>query len=143
MIPFVHLIFGLAVGKTLDLRIGTVMIFAILPDIDQIFVFAYPIIRNGILHSLIAGSVLTFGAYLLSDRASTAKSCLTGHLSHLSLDLLCFNGITLLYPVKSFYSAGIFTETSILPNFAILSISLMALLSEDQIKEFKRPKIFS
>ncbi|WEL19238.1 metal-dependent hydrolase [Candidatus Nanohalococcus occultus] len=142
MIALSHLIFGLAVGKILDLRIGTVMIFSVLPDIDRIFTFAYPIVRNGFTHSVLVGLGLGVIAYVISERSSTAKSALTGHLSHLSLDLLCFRGIAVLYPATGFYSVGVFSETSFLGNLSVLSVSLILIVFEsytevlDWIKKF-------
>ncbi|WP_414837156.1 metal-dependent hydrolase [Candidatus Nanohalococcus occultus] len=142
MIALTHLVFGLAVGKIFDLRIGTVMIFAVLPDIDRIFLFAYPLVRNGISHSVVLGIGITVLAYVVSQRLSTAKSSVAGYLSHLGLDLLCFRGIAVLYPATGFYSVGVFSETSFLGNLSVLSVSLMLIVFEshtevlDWIKKF-------
>lgn len=143
MIAFTHLVFGVAIGKLFDLRTGTVMIFAVLSDLDQIFVFASPLVRNGVLHSVIAGVFLSTCLLLGFDRPSTAKSGFAGYISHISLDLLCINGIMALYPLKNFYSLGLTTETDLLANFSVLSFSLLLLAFQDTIKNTISSKSFS
>lgn len=143
MIGLTHIVFGLAIGKTLDLRIGTVILFAVLPDIDRIFVFASPLIRNGVTHSLIGGVFLCVCVMAGFDRSSTAKSSFVGYISHLSLDILCINGLMILYPIEKFYSLGLTTETDLVANFSALSLSTLLVVFESRDLSVSGLKNFS
>lgn len=141
MIAITHILFGVALAKLLDLRVGTVMLIAVLPDIDKLFVFAYPLVRNGVTHSLLAAAVVSLTAFLASNSISTMKSCLTAYISHISIDLFCLNGLTAAYPLKKFYSLGIFAENSLIGNFSVLSFSILLIIATESFE--LRRKIIS
>jgi len=116
------------------------MIFSVLPDLDRVLLFTYPLVRNGIAHSFFAATVASFIVYLVTAKKSAGKAAFLGYISHLLIDLACISKLNIFFPHPGFYSIGIFSETGTMGNFLVLSFSVMLLAGS--MRDF-RPRVVS
>ncbi len=127
MMPIVHAIFAYALSYFSGAYSFFALIGSILPDLDVLFT-RYPEIHRTFFHTPAAGFVLAAVLFYLVRNRKAAASFLMGWFSHLLLDTLTITGIMWKYPFSDqYFSTGMFRSIDIIPNFAIVSLSVFSM----------------
>lgn len=104
MIGIIHALAGLILGVITSLPITACIIGSLIPDIDLIL----PVEHRTLTHSLLFVFLVSTSYYLISKDKHNSLGLLVGILSHLVLDLFSPVGLTLFYPLMTYYSIGDF-----------------------------------
>lgn len=136
MLAITYLLAGLSIAYILEKRIVTASIFAVFPTIDSGFNYAYPIVENGVIHSIPAAFVSGFLIYIYTEDKESAKSCLIGYLSHITLDLISSKSIMAFYPLSFDLSVDLMPPDNLWWNLCLITVFLSGMFVK------KNPEIF-
>ncbi len=102
MIGIIHALAGFIVGVIVGLPLTACIIGSLIPDIDLVL----PLEHRTLTHSLLFVLLISVSYYLISKDKRNSLGLLVGMLSHLLLDLFSPVGLTLFYPLMTYYSLG-------------------------------------
>jgi inner membrane protein len=122
-----HIALGLALSEVLRLELLWVIIGVVLPDVDYLI----GVTHRTIMHSAVFVALISLLMYKSNKRKGV--SLFIGLSSHLLLDVFTTQGVMLLWPVKTFYSYGLFNSGETAPNLLVIIISLVILWNKDII----------
>ncbi len=126
-----HVIVGLAVSESLMLSTITVIIGAIIPDLDCLL----GIPHRTVTHSMIFLITLSLLAWRFKGRKQ-GLALFVGLISHLMLDSITIMGIPLLYPLNKYFSFNLTTSNNFSFNIGFIILSIILLINKDSIHEF-------
>jgi inner membrane protein len=127
MLSPTHLFFALAIAYLLRLPKLPAAIAGVIPDIDVLLQYDFPLEHRGIIHTPFFLIVCVVFLYLIADKPTTFAFG-AGFLSHLLLDLITPVGILLLYPLPIYYTLNLAPYNNIAANLGIILASLGAIL---------------
>ena len=126
MLSPTHLFFALAIAYLLRLPKMPAAIAGVIPDIDMLLQYDFPLEHRGIIHTPFFLLVCVVFLYLVMDKPTTFAFG-AGFLSHLLLDLITPVGILLLYPLPIYYTLNLAPYNNIAANLGIILASLGAI----------------
>lgn len=127
MIGPTHLFFALALAYILRLPRIPMAIGGIIPDIDILLSYGFPLVHRGIVHTPFFLAVCVVFLYLIMESPVTFAFG-AGFLSHLLLDIITPSGIPLLYPLPVYYTLNLASYSNIPANLGIIACSALAIL---------------
>jgi inner membrane protein len=127
MLAPTHLFFALTLAYILRLPRIPAAIGGVIPDLDLLLQFGFPLTHRGIVHTPFFLAVCIVFLYLLVD-SSTTFAFGAGFLSHLLLDIINPSGILLFYPLPVYYTLNLAPYNNIVANLGIIILSLVAIL---------------
>lgn len=122
-----HLMFALAIAYLLRLPKLPAAIGGIIPDIDMVLQWEFPLTHRGMVHSPFFLLVSVVLLYLVADKPATFAFG-TGFLSHLLTDIITPAGIPLLYPLPLYFTLNLAAYSSIFANLGIIAWSTAVIL---------------
>lgn len=127
MLAPTHFFFALALAYIFRLPRIPAAIGGIIPDLDILLNYGFPLMHRGIVHTPFFLAVCVVFLYLVTE-GSTTFAFGAGFLSHLLLDIITPSGIVLLYPLSLFYTLNLAAYNNIFANLGIITLSLAAIL---------------
>jgi inner membrane protein len=127
MLDPTHLFFALALAYILKLPRIPMAIGGVIPDLDILLNYGFPLVHRGIIHTPFFLAVCVVFLYLVMDSPATFAFG-AGFLSHLLLDVITPTGIPLLYPLPVYFTLNLASYSNILANLGIIAWSLAAIL---------------
>ncbi|MCJ7450477.1 MAG: metal-dependent hydrolase [Candidatus Nanohaloarchaeota archaeon QJJ-9] len=125
MYALAHLCFGLSLCYVSGFPVVLGMLASVLPDLDVMFSYGFPVVHRGIMHTPAAGLALGLVVFLVSGSRLNAYGFVSGYFSHLFVDSLTFSGIMALYPWTPSFSWQALSASSLTANFVIAMYSLL------------------
>ena len=126
MLSPTHLFFALAIAYLLRLPKIPAAIAGVIPDIDVLLQYDFPLEHRGIIHTPFFLIVCVVFLYLIADKPTTFAFG-AGFLSHLLMDLITPAGILLLYPLPIYFTLNLAAYNNIAANLGIILASLGAI----------------
>jgi inner membrane protein len=127
MLAPTHFMFALAIAYLLRLPKLPAAIGGIIPDLDVLLQWDFPLMHRGIVHTPLMLAISIVILYLVTDRTTTFAFG-AGFLAHLLTDLVTPAGILLLYPLPVFFSLNLVPYNNLAANLGIILWSLGAIL---------------
>ena len=122
-----HLMFALAIAYLLRLPKLPAAIAGIIPDIDMLLQWEFPLTHRGIIHTPFFLMVSVVLLYLVADKPTTFAFG-AGFLAHLLTDLITPAGILLLYPLPLYFTLNLAAYNNVAANLGIMAWSLAVIL---------------
>jgi membrane-bound metal-dependent hydrolase YbcI (DUF457 family) len=123
MLAPTHFMFALAIAYILRLPKLPAGIAGIIPDLDVVMQWDFPLNHRGIVHTpffLLLSVVLL---YLITDKPTTFAFG-SGFLAHLLTDIITPSGILLLFPLPVYFTLNIVPYNNAAANIGIILFSV-------------------
>lgn len=126
-----HAIIGVALSEALMLNPITVILGAIIPDLDYVI----GIQHRTITHSLLFVIITCLVVWKFKGKRS-GYALLIGLASHLMLDTITPMGVPLLWPIGPNYSFNLASWDDLLVNGGLILGAIIVIINKDSISEF-------
>ena len=127
MLTPTHFMFALAIAYLLRLPKLPAAIGGIIPDLDVMLQWDFPLVHRGIVHTPLMLAISVVVLYLVVDKPSTFAFG-AGFMSHLLTDIITPAGILLFYPLSIYFTLNLAPYNSIYANLGISLWSIGAIL---------------
>jgi len=123
-----HLMFALAMAYILRLPRIPTAIAGIIPDLDGILDYGFPLMHRGLVHTPMFLFLCMGVIAVVTKNKPLAAGFGVGFLAHLLTDIITPTGIMFFYPWPYFISLNIVYYNSLFGNISIIILSLTTIL---------------
>jgi len=123
-----HLMFALAMAYIFRLPRIPTAIAGIIPDIDFVLHYGFPLMHRGIVHTPLF-MLICIGIILVATKSRPITAGFgVGFLAHLLTDIITPTGVMFFYPWPYFVTFNLAYYNSVFANVGIIVLSLSAIL---------------